>query len=148
MRVWPFAALAVYLQPVGTFPYHSFQGLAIPLSILAVQGVASRWPRPRPALVVAAWRCMTLPGHRAQDLSVAANSIHAAGDPYFVFQGEQRALDALERDPRAGRRAGAAVRRAHAPVPHRARGLRRRAVVDAELGRGGCARRSALFEGG
>ena len=48
MRVWPFAALAVYLAPVGTFPYHSFQGLAIPLSILAVQGVASVWPRPRP----------------------------------------------------------------------------------------------------
>ena len=40
MRVWPFAALAVYLAPVGTFPYHSFQGLAIPLAILAVQGVA------------------------------------------------------------------------------------------------------------
>ena len=42
VRVWPFAALVVYLLPVGTFPYHSFQGLAIPLSILAVQGVVSR----------------------------------------------------------------------------------------------------------
>ena len=39
VRLWPFAALVVYLQPTGTFPYHSFQGLAIPLSILAVQGV-------------------------------------------------------------------------------------------------------------
>ena len=48
VRVWPFAALLVYLLPVGTFPYHSFQGLAIPLSILAVQGVVSVWPRPRP----------------------------------------------------------------------------------------------------
>ncbi len=47
LRVWPFAALVVYLQPAGTFPYHSFQGLAIPLSILAVQGVLSVWPRPR-----------------------------------------------------------------------------------------------------
>ena len=54
MRVWPFAALAVYLAPFGTFPYHSFQGLAIPLSILAVQGVCRVWPRPRPALVVVA----------------------------------------------------------------------------------------------
>ena len=40
VRVWPLAALVVYLLPFGTFPYHSFQGLAIPLSILAVQGVA------------------------------------------------------------------------------------------------------------
>ena len=40
VRVWPFAALAVYLAPVGTFPYHAFQGLAIPLAMLAVQGVA------------------------------------------------------------------------------------------------------------
>ena len=47
VRVWPFAALAVYLAPVGTFPYHSFQGMSIPLSVLAVQGVLLAWPRPR-----------------------------------------------------------------------------------------------------
>jgi hypothetical protein len=101
VRVWPFAALAVYLAPVGTFPYHAFQGLAIPLSILAVQGVASRWPSPRPALVVACLAAMTLPGI-GHKLSVAINSIRAAGDPYFVFPGEARAMDALEHDPRAG----------------------------------------------
>ena len=39
---------AVYLQPVGTFPYHSFQGLAIPLGVLAVQGVAVRVAAPAP----------------------------------------------------------------------------------------------------
>jgi hypothetical protein len=100
VRVWPFAALATYLAPVGTFPYHSFQGLAIPLSILAVQGVASRW-RVRPALVIAALALMTLPGI-AHKFSVAVNSVRAAGDPYFVFEGEQQALDALERDPRPG----------------------------------------------
>jgi hypothetical protein len=100
VRIWPFAALAVYLAPVGTFPYHAFQGLAIPLSILAVQGVASRWS-PRPALVVACLALMTLPGI-AHKFSVAVNSVRAAGDPYFVFEGEQRALDALERDPRPG----------------------------------------------
>ena len=37
MRVWPLAALAVFCCRFGTFPYHAFQGLAIPLSILAVQ---------------------------------------------------------------------------------------------------------------
>jgi hypothetical protein len=101
VRVWPFAALLVYLQPSGTFPYHSFQGLAIPLSILAVQGVLSVWPRPRPLLVVAALALMIVPGtvHKAE---VAVNSVRAAGDPYFVFADEQRALDALEADPRPG----------------------------------------------
>jgi hypothetical protein len=101
IRVWPLAALVVYLQPTGTFPYHSFQGLSIPLGILAVQGVVSIWPRPRPALVAAALAVMTLPGiaHKAD---VAVNSIRAAGDPYFVFDGEQRAMDALEDDDRPG----------------------------------------------
>jgi len=101
VRVWPFAALAVYLQPAGTFPYHSFQGLAIPLSILAVQGVVSVWPRPRPLLVAGALALMIVPGtiHKAE---VAAGSVRAAGDPYFVFDDEQRALDALEDDPRPG----------------------------------------------
>jgi hypothetical protein len=101
VRVWPFAALVVYLLPFGTFPYHSFQGLAIPLSILAVLGVVSVWPRPRLGIVVAALLVMTLPGI-AHKLEVAVNSVRAAGDPYFVFSGEQDAMDWLERDPRAG----------------------------------------------
>lgn len=101
VRLWPFAALVVYLQPAGTFPYHSFQGLVIPLSVLAVQGVLSIWPRPRPLIVAGALAAMIVPGtiHKAE---VAVNSVRAAGDPYFVFPGEQRALDDLERDPRPG----------------------------------------------
>jgi len=101
VRVWPFAALLVYLLPFGTFPYHSFQGLAIPLSILAVQGVVSAWPRPRLVLVLAALVVMTVPGI-AHKLEVAVNSVRAAGDPYFVFSGEQDAMDWLERDARPG----------------------------------------------
>jgi hypothetical protein len=101
VRVWPLAALVVYLQPTGTFPYHSFQGLAIPLSILAVQGVASAWPRPRGALVVAAVALLIVPG-TIHKFEVAVQSVRAAGDPYFVFPGEQRAMDALAADPRAG----------------------------------------------
>jgi len=101
VRVWPFAALLVYLAPVGTFPYHAFQGMTIPLAVLAVQGTLAVWPGPRAAVVVACLALMTLPGtvHRFE---VAVNSIRAAGDPYFVFGGEQRALDALAADPRPG----------------------------------------------
>jgi hypothetical protein len=101
VRVWPFAALVVYLQPTGTFPYHSFQGLSIPLGILAVQGVASVWPRPRLAWVAAALVFMTVPGI-AHKFDVAVNSVRSGGDPYFVFPGEQAAMDELQSDPRPG----------------------------------------------
>jgi hypothetical protein len=101
VRVWPLAALVVYLAPIGTFPYHAFQGLAVPLGILAVQGVVSVWPHPKPLVVAAALAVMTVPGfiHKVQ---VSANSIHTAGDPFFVFPDEVRALKSLESDPRPG----------------------------------------------
>lgn len=101
VRVWPFAALAVYLAPVGTFPYHSFQGMSIPLAVLAVQGVLLVWPRPRTWVVAACLFVMVVPGS-IHKFTVAVNSIRAAGDPYFVFEGEQQALKALDDDPRPG----------------------------------------------
>ena len=101
VRLWPFAALVVYLQPTGTFPYHAFQGLAIPLSILAVTGVVSVWPRPPVAAVAAALAVMIVPG-TIHKFDVAVESVRAAGDPYFVFRGEQQAMDALAADPRPG----------------------------------------------
>ena len=101
LRAWPLAALAVYLAPVGTFPYHAFQGATIPLAVLAVQGVTAVWPRPRRAVVIACLLVMVVPGtiHRFES---AVDSVRAAGDPYYVFDGERRALDALESDPRPG----------------------------------------------
>jgi hypothetical protein len=101
VRVWPPAALAVYLAPVGTFPYHSFQGLAIPLSILAVQGVLTVWRRPAPLAVAGLLVLMTIPGI-AHKLEVSVHSIRTAGDPFWIFGDEHRALRFLERDPRPG----------------------------------------------
>jgi hypothetical protein len=101
LRVWPLAALAVYLLPFGTFPYHSFQGLAIPLSILAVQGVLTVWRHPRPLAVAAILFLMTVPGI-AHKLEVSIHSIRAAGDPFWIFDDEVRALKAIESDPRPG----------------------------------------------
>ena len=40
--------------------------------------------------------------HRRTSSRWPLNSVQAAGDPYFVFPDEQRALDALEHDPRPG----------------------------------------------
>ena len=105
VRAWPLAVLAVYLAldllPVGTFPYHSFQGLTIPLAVLAVQGARTVWRRPSPLLVAGLLVFMTLPG-LAHKLEVAFNSIRSAGDPFWIFPDEHRALDFIERDPRAG----------------------------------------------
>jgi hypothetical protein len=101
LRIWPFAAIAVYAQPGGTFPYHSFQGLALPLGILAVQGVLTWRPRLRPAWALAALALLILPGF-AHKLEVAANNVHLGADPYFIFPNEQRALSAMENDPRPG----------------------------------------------
>ncbi len=101
VRVWPFAVLAVFLLPVGTFPYHAFQGLAIPLAILAVQGVRTVWRAPQPAAVVAILLLMTVPGI-AHKIGVARNSVQKAGDPYWIFPGERDAMRALEADPRPG----------------------------------------------
>jgi len=101
VRTWPLAVLVVYLLPFGTFPYHSFQGLQIPLSILAVIGVRSLWPRIPVWVVVAALLVMVVPGtiHKAD---VFRNSVQSGGDPYFVFDGERELLEELNRDPRPG----------------------------------------------
>ncbi|HLM50187.1 MAG TPA: hypothetical protein VK279_06540 [Solirubrobacteraceae bacterium] len=101
VRVWPLAALAVYVLPLGTFPYHAFQGLTLPLAILAVQGATSVWPRPPLAAVLAALLVMTVPGF-IHKIEAASGAVKRAGDPFFVFPDEVRALDALERDPRPG----------------------------------------------
>jgi hypothetical protein len=101
LRWWPAAVLLVYLLPFGTFPYHSFQGLQIPLAVLAVIGVHSRWPRCSVPLAVVLALVMIVPGtiHKA---TVFENSVKVGGDPYFVFAGEVDALNALEDDPRQG----------------------------------------------
>lgn len=101
VRVWPFAALLVYLLPLGTFPYHSFQGLALPLAILAVQGLLTVWRHPRPLAVAGLLFLMTVPGI-AHKLEVSIHSIRSAGDPFWIFDDEVRALHSIERDPRPG----------------------------------------------
>jgi hypothetical protein len=101
VRVWPLAAFLVYLQPGGTFPYHSLQGTALPLGVLAVQGVVSTRLTLKPAVVIGVLFLMCVPGF-AHKVEVAANNVHAGADPYFIFPDEKKALSALEDDPRPG----------------------------------------------
>ena len=70
LRVWPVMALGLYVLiavgKVGTYPLHALQGLAIPLAVLAVIGVAGvPWRAGRPvaaALTVAALALLVVPG--------------------------------------------------------------------------------------
>lgn len=105
VRIWPFAVLLVYAQPFGTFPYHSVQGLMIPLAVLSVQGFTTRrptWmPRPRALWIVPALVVLVIPG-TLHKLSLVRDNIHGVAYPYYVFDGEDKALSFLEQSPIKG----------------------------------------------
>ncbi len=106
-RMWPAAALAIYLLSatgLSASPLHAFSGITVPLAILAVDGVRrTNWPRlPRPrligALLVAA---VTVPA-TAYEISVAHEFMApTAGNANFISRDERNALDYLarSRDP-------------------------------------------------
>jgi hypothetical protein len=88
----------------GTFPFHSIQGLSLPLAVLAVTGVAARDWRGRLATPAAAWAAvllLTLPGvlHKLDLIRIEE---HRGGQPYFLHPGEEAALRYLERSPVRG----------------------------------------------
>jgi hypothetical protein len=98
LALWPAAAVAVHFA-VGSFPYHAFAGISLPLAVLAVRG----WQRfrPAPAFAIIATLVLTLPGVVAnvQDFR------RARGDPQQLFtvtEDEHRALRHLERVERPG----------------------------------------------
>jgi hypothetical protein len=98
LRVWPLAALLVYLQPFGTFPAHALQGLVLPLVVLSVLGIAGRL---RGAALAVVGFLLIVPGtlYRADQLRAA---VSAGRQPFFLTDGERAALRALDRDPRPG----------------------------------------------
>jgi hypothetical protein len=104
LRLWPFAALVVYLQPGGTFPFHSFQGLAIPLVTLGVLGVRGWLLRERPlpllpAVVVAA--LFILPG-TAYNADHMLDAINKGFQAHFMEPDEHDALRHLDEEPEPG----------------------------------------------
>lgn len=103
LRAWPLAALLVYFQPAGTFPFHAFQGLQIPLAILAVVAVrellGSRPLPVWPAVAVAA--LLVVPG-TIYRLQLLRDVIRSPAQAHFVSSSESAALDWLARNPRRG----------------------------------------------
>jgi hypothetical protein len=108
-RTWPAAALLVWAlsaSQVGATPLHAFDGIAIPLSVLAVQGVchmrfAGRMPRAglAGALAVA---LVTIPANVFLMHQVATLVAPASGNPNFINADEHAALRYLAHSPQSG----------------------------------------------
>jgi hypothetical protein len=103
LRAWPLVALAIFYQPFGTFPFHAFQGVTLPLVVLGALALrAHLGTRPIPtsvAILIAA--VMIVPGtlYRADELRAAVSTGY---QPFFLTRGEHDALAYLDRLPVAG----------------------------------------------
>jgi hypothetical protein len=102
-RMWPLAAFAIFLlsgTSLGATPLHAFQGITVPLAVLAVEGLLLLgWRRlPRAVLIGAALIALfTIPA-TVKELSVA----HALAAPTpenanFIRHDEKAAIDYLAR---------------------------------------------------
>ncbi len=98
LRLWPLAALVVLYQPFGTFPAHALQGITLPLVTLAFLGIGATAGR---AWLIGALVLLIVPGtvYRVDELRKAVN---AGRQPFFLTDGEYRALRYLDRAPAKG----------------------------------------------
>ncbi len=107
-RAWPVAALVVYAvsaSSVQATPLHAFQGVTIPLAILAVQGFEQLgWSRiSHHRLAGAALIALfTVPATANQLLTARRLVAPQPGRPNFVTRDERRALSYLASDPEPG----------------------------------------------
>jgi hypothetical protein len=102
VRVLPLAMVGEYfvisVTGAGTFPFHSVQGITLPLAVLAVTGLAAWRPRlatVSPAAALGALALLAAPGI-AWKLDNIRNEVHRGGQPYLLHDGEVAALDWLE----------------------------------------------------
>jgi hypothetical protein len=116
-RVWPAAALVIYLlsaSALSATPLHAFDGITVPLSVLAIEGVQSvSWRRlpgrrliatpPVPGLIVAAVvLAATIPATVSELAAARSEVAPAPGNPNFITHDERAALRFLANDPQPG----------------------------------------------
>ena len=97
LRVWPLAGLVVFYQPLGTFPFHAFQGLTIPLSVMALMAVrhalGERRLSPVAAVAAVLVLCVVGTAYRANELREA---VVLERQPFLLDAGERDALRYME----------------------------------------------------
>jgi hypothetical protein len=92
-RVWPLAAFGIFLlsgTSLGATPLHAFQGITLPLSVLAVEG-----------LLLLGWSLFTIPA-TLKELSIAHTlAAPTLGNANFITRDERSALNYLahNKDP-------------------------------------------------
>jgi hypothetical protein len=103
LRAWPLAALLVYFLPLGTFPFHAFQGLTPPLVVLGVLALRA-WLGERPLRLwpaIGAVVVLVLVGTAYRVWSLA-DAVHLGRQPFTLEAGERAALRYLDELPEAG----------------------------------------------
>ncbi len=107
-RAWPVVAFAIFLlsgTSLGATPLHAFQGITIPLAVLAVEGVQMLgWRRlPRRMLIgTALVAVFTIPATYYEINEARINTAPAPGNSNFITRGERDALDYLAHDRESG----------------------------------------------
>jgi hypothetical protein len=107
-RTWPLGAFAIFLlsgTSLGATPLHAFQGITVPLAVLAVEGFQMLgWSRlRRPVLIGAVLVALfTIPA-TVKELSVAHSlAAPTRGNANFIQHDERSALDYLAHNKEAG----------------------------------------------
>ncbi len=107
-RIWPLAALVIYLlsgTDASATPLHAFEGITIPLSVLAIEGLQragfGRLPGRR-VIVLLGLAVATIPATAYELHSVRQLVAPSPGNANFIAGDEQRALQFLADDPRSG----------------------------------------------
>jgi hypothetical protein len=104
LRLWVPLGVLLYVFPETPVRFHAFNGLSIPLAILAVRGTAPylrRWARrigqeQAAAAAIAACAFLVLPG-TVDRIRSARGAVYLNQQPYNLEPGERDALDAMER---------------------------------------------------
>ena len=98
LRVWPLAALGVYFQPFGTFPFHALQGLTPPLVVLAMLALRAQLGERPIAARARARRGRAARGarHAPTASTSLADAVHIGRQPFTLEPGERDALRHLD----------------------------------------------------
>lgn len=98
LRVWPLAALAVYLF-TPTVPAHALTSMSLPLAILATRGWQHlRWPSRVAAAGVAALTLVAM----LNTALVLRDAVRSRSQPYILSADESRAMRYLRDSPITG----------------------------------------------